>query len=266
MSGRPSVENLSFVPLLLTAWALATVVFFPARIPASADLRVFAVSSLKDAIDDANVRYQRVTGRKVVASFGGIDTLAQQIENGARADIFILADIDWMDDLAKRSLIKPETRFNFLGNKLVLIASADRVPTLSIGPKFPLAQALGNGRLAIANPASAPAGKYAKAALETLGVWASVEDRLAVAGDVRAALEIVCHHEAPLGIVYQTNAVAEQDAGIVGTFPAFSHPPIIYPLAVTTASTNPHGKSYVAYLRSHEIEAAFGLQDFAVLR
>jgi len=255
-----------FVPLVLIAW-LVIVLLVPAHVPASsADLRVFAAASLKDAIGDANVRYQRVTGRKVVASFGGSDTLAQQIKNGTPADIFISADIDWMDYLAKHSLIKPETRFNFLGNKLVLIASVDRAPTLSIGPKFPLAQALGDGRLAIADPASVPAGKYAKAALETLGVWASVEGRLALAPDVRAALEIVCHREAPLGIVYQTDAVAEQDADIVGTFPAFSHSPIIYPLAVTTASTNRDAKSYVAFLRSPEIEAAFGLQGFAVLR
>ena len=252
------------VPLLLAI--LLGLTFAPAYILAPADLRVFVAASLKDAIDDANVRYRRVTRRNVVASYGGSDTMAEQIENGAPADIFISADIDWMDCLARKSLVKPETRFNFLGNKLVLIAPAGSATTLAIGPNFPLAHALGSGRLAIANPASVPAGKYGKAALETLGVWASVEGRLAPARDVRAALELVCRGEAPLGIVYQTDAVAEQDAGIVGTFPAFSHPPIIYPLAVTTASTNPHGKSYVAYLRSHEIEAAFGLQGFAVLR
>jgi molybdate transport system substrate-binding protein len=254
-----------FVPLLLTAWLVTILLIVPAHMPAPADLRVFAAASLRDAIDDANVRYQRVIGRKVVASFGGSDTLAQQIEIGAPADIFISADIDWMDYLAKRSLIKPESRFNFLGNKLVLVASAGSASMPAIGPNFPLAQALGNGRLAIANPASVPAGKYAKAALETLGVWASVEGRLAPAPDVRAALEIVCHHEAPLGIVYQTDAVAEQDADIVGTFPASSYRPIIYPLAVTTASINPDAKSYVAFLRSPEGKAAFGLQGFALL-
>ena len=216
-------------------------------------------------MDDANARYQRVTGRKIVASYGGSDTMAKQIENGAPADIFISADTDWMDYLAKRSLIKPETRLNFLGNKLVLIASAGSAD-VAIGPNFPLAQALGNGRLAIANPASVPAGKYGKAALEALGVWASVEGRLALAPDVRAALELVCHHEAPLGIVYQTDAVADQDADIVGTFPASSHPPIIYPLAVTAASTNPAAKSYIAFLQSPEVKAAFGLPGFVVLR
>jgi molybdate transport system substrate-binding protein len=252
-----------FVPLLLAAWfgVLVATVY----IPAPADLRVFAAASLKDALDDANVRYRRITGSKVVASYGGSDTMAKQIENGAPADIFISADTDWMDHLAKRSLIKPETRRNFLGNKLVLIASAGSAD-VAIGPNFPLAQALGNGRLAIANPASVPAGKYGKASLEALRVWTSVEGRLAQALDVRAALELVSRREAPLGIVYQTDAVTDQGVDIVGTFPASSHAPIIYPLAVTAASTNPTAKSYIAFLQSHAVEPAFGLPGFALLR
>jgi molybdate transport system substrate-binding protein len=170
-----------------------------------------------------------------------------------------------MDYLAKRSLIKPETRLNFLGNKLVLIASAGSAD-VAIGPNFPLAQTLGNGRLAIANPVSVPAGRYGRAALEALGVWASVEGRLASAPDVRAALELVCRRKAPLGIVYQTDAVTDQGVDIVGTFPASSHAPIIYPLAVTAASANPTAKSYIAFLQSHEVAPAFGLQGFALLR
>src|SRR6516225_9970565 len=251
-----------FAPLLVAA--SLGMLFGTADIPARAPLRVFGAASLKNALDDANVRHQRVTGRQVIASYGGSDAMAKQIENGAPADIFISADTDWMDYLAKRSLIKPETRLNFLGNKLVLIASVGSAD-VAIGPNFPLAQALGNGRLAMANPASVPAGKYGKAALEALGVWASVEDRLALAPDVRAALEIVCRREAPLGIVYQTDAVSDQDADIVGTFPASSHPPIIYPLAVTAASTNPTAKSYIAFLQSDAIKPALGLQGFALL-
>jgi molybdate transport system substrate-binding protein len=252
-----------FAPLLMAAWL--GLVFAPAYRPGPADLRVFGAASLKNAIDDANVRYQRVTGRQAVASYGGSDTMAKQIENGASADIFISADIDWMDYLAKRSRIKPETRLNFLGNKLVLIASAGSAD-VAIGPNFPLAQALGNGRLAIANPASVPAGKYGKTALEALGVWTSVKGRLAVAPDVRAALELVSHREAPLGIVYQTDAVTDQGVDIVGTFPAPSHPPIVYPLAVTAASTNPTAKSYIAFLQSDAVKPALGLQGFALLR
>ena len=153
-----------------------------------------------------------------------------------------------------------------LGNKLVLIASAGSAPTLAIGTNFPLAQALGNGRLAIADPALVPAGKYGKAALQALGVWDSVKGRLAQALDVRTALELVSRREAPLGIVYQTDAVTDQGVDIVGTFPAPSHPPIVYPLAVTAASTNPTAKSYIAFLQSDAVKPALGLQGFALLR
>jgi molybdate transport system substrate-binding protein len=253
-----------FVPLLMAAGL--GVLFAVDHMAAPADLRVFGAASLKEAIDDANVRYQRGTGRKVVASYGGSDAMAKQVENGARADIFVPADLDWMDYLAGRSLIKSETRRRFLGNKLVLIARAGSAPTLAIGPNFPLVQALGDGRLAIADPASVPAGKYAKAALQALGVWASVEGRLAPARDVRAALALVSHREAPLGIVYQTDAVIDQGVDIVGTFPASSHLPIIYSLAVTAASSNPAAESYIAFLRSHAVAPAFGLQGFAMLQ
>jgi molybdate transport system substrate-binding protein len=253
-----------FAPLLFVAFF--GVLFAPTYLAAPADLRIFGAASLKDAIDDANGRFRRVTGHTVVASYGGSDSIAKQIENGTLADIFIPADIDWMDYLASSRLIRPETRFNFLGNKLVLIAPAGRATTLAISPNFPLAQALGNGRLAIANPVSVPAGKYGKAALEALGVWASVEGRLAPARDVRAALELVHRGEAPLGIVYQTDAVVDQGVDIVGTFPASLHPSIIYPLAVTAASTNPTAESYITFLQSPAVAAAFGQQGFAVLR
>jgi len=265
MLERPfaTTQLMLFAPLLVAA--SLGILFGTGDLPARAPLRVFGAASLKDALDDANVRYQRVTGRQAIASYGGSDAMAKRIENGAPADIFISADTDWMDYLAKRSLIKPETRLNFLGNKLVLIASAGSAD-VAIGPNFPLAQALGNGRLAIANPASVPAGKYGKAALEALGVWTSVEGRLAPAPDVRATLKLVSHREAPLGIVYQTDAVTDQGVDIVGTFPAPSHPPIVYPLAVTAASTNPTAKSYIAFLQSDAVKPALGLQGFALLR
>jgi molybdate transport system substrate-binding protein len=255
---------LTVFALLLVAWL--GVLFGTAYIPAPpADLRVFGAASLKDVIDNVNARYQRDTGRKVVVSYGGSDTLAQQIHFGASADIFISADKDWMDFLADRDLIKQESRLNFLGNKLVLIASAGSGPMLAIGPEFPLAQALGNGRLAIANPTAVPAGKYGKAALEALGVWDSVKGRLALAQDVRNALELVVRRDAPLGIVYQTDALAHRGVDIVGTFPASSHPPIIYPLAVIKASINPTAKSYITFLQSPEVKAAFGRPGFVLL-
>src|SRR5271166_4633998 len=170
------------------------------------DVVIFAAASLKNALDDIQTQYERDTGKYVKISYAASSTLAKQIEAAAPADIFISADLDWMDYLAKRNLIKLETRANLLGNRLVLIAPVDSIAKLSIAPNFPLAQALGNGRLAIADPNGVPAGRYGKAALETLGVWSSVADKLAPAENVRATLALVSRGEAPLGIVYQTDA------------------------------------------------------------
>jgi molybdate transport system substrate-binding protein len=230
------------------------------------DLLVFGAASLKNALDDADAQYQRDSGHKVVVSYGASSALAKQIEGGAPADIFISADLDWMDYVGEHKLIKPETRFDLLGNKLVLIAPADSRVNLTIGPSFPLAQALGNDRLAMADPAAVPAGKYGKAALEALGVWASVAGKIAPAQDVRATLLLVSRGEAPLGIVYQTDAVADKGVKIVGVFPEQTHPPIIYPIAVTSASTNPGAAAYVGFLKSPAAKPAFEKQGFVVLQ
>jgi molybdate transport system substrate-binding protein len=230
------------------------------------DLLVFGAASLKNALDDANAQYQRDAGHKIVVSYGASSALAKQIENGAPADIFISADLDWMDYVAEHKLIKPETRFNLLGNKLVLVAPADSSVNLAIAPNFPLAQALGNGRLAMADPSAVPAGKYGKAALEALGVWSSVSSKIAPAQDVRATLLLVSRGEAPLGIVYQTDAAADKSVKIVGTFPEETHPPIIYPIAVTMASTNPDAAAYLGFLKSPSAKPAFEKQGFVVLQ
>jgi molybdate transport system substrate-binding protein len=230
------------------------------------DLLVFGAASLKNALDDADVQYQREAGQKIVVSYGASSALAKQIENGAPADIFISADLDWMDYAAAHKLIKPESRFNLLGNRLVLVAPADSRINLAIAPNFPLAQALGNDRLAMADPAAVPAGKYGKAALEALGVWASVAGKIAPAQDVRATLLLVSRGEAPLGIVYQTDAAADKGVKIVGAFPATSHPPIIYPIAATAASTNPGVAAYIGFLRSPAAKPAFEKQGFVVLQ
>jgi molybdate transport system substrate-binding protein len=230
------------------------------------DLLVFGAASLKNALDDANARYLRDAGHKIVVSYGASPALAKQIESGAPADIFISADLDWMDYVAERKLIKPEMRFNLLGNKLVLVAPADSAINLTIGANFPLAQALGNGRLAMADPSSVPAGKYGKAALEALGVWASVAGKAAPAPDVRATLAFVSRGEAPLGIVYQTDAAADKGVKIVGAFPESTHPPIIYPIAVTTASTHPGAAAYIGFLKSPAAKPAFETQGFVVLQ
>jgi len=247
--------------------AIAAAVFITMA-PASAqtqDILVFGAASLKNALDDANARYQRKTGGKIVVSYGASSTLAKQLESGAPADIFISADLDWMDYVAQRKLIKPETRANFLGNKLVLIAPGESKVTLTIGPNFPLAQALGGGRLAMADPAFVPAGKYGKASLEALGVWNSVSDKIAPAQDVRTALTYVSRGEAPLGIVYQTDAAADKGVKVVGAFPDGTHPPIIYPMAVTAASNNPGVGAYMSFLKSSEARSAFESQGFVVL-
>src|SRR5271170_2809229 len=160
------------VVVMVTPWTLTA----HAR---DQNLLVFAAASLRDALEDANAQYQKDTGHQVAVSYGASSALAKQIESGAPADIFISADLDWMDYVAEHKLIKPETRFNLLGNKLVLIAPADSRINLTIAPNFPLAQALGNDRLAMAQPSAVPAGKYGKAALEALGVWASVANKIA---------------------------------------------------------------------------------------
>lgn len=230
------------------------------------DLLVFGAASLKNALDEADAVYQHESGHKVVVSYGASSTLAKQIENGAPADIFISADLDWMDYVAQRKLIKADTRSNLLGNKLVLVAPADSRVSLSIGPNFPLAKALGNDRLAMADPASVPAGKYGKAALEALGVWSSVENKVAPALDVRATLTLVSRREAPLGIVYQTDAAADKGVKVVAAFPDSTHPPIIYPIAVTASSANPDAAVYVAFLKSAAAKPAFQKQGFDVLQ
>jgi molybdate transport system substrate-binding protein len=229
------------------------------------DLLVFAAASLKNALDDVNARYQRETGRRVVVSYAASSTLAKQIEAAAPADVFIAADLDWMDYLAQRRLIRAETRANLLGNRLVLVAPREETREITIRPGFPLASLLGDGRLAVANPDAVPAGKYGKAALEHLGVWASVQGRLARAENVRAALALVSRGEAPFGIVYQTDAAADPKVRIVGFFPEDTHPPITYPAAVTAPSGNPAAAAYLAYLRSAAARPLFERQGFTVL-
>jgi molybdate transport system substrate-binding protein len=245
--------------LMSSAWSTAA----PAQ---EAKLIVFAAASLKDALDEANAAYQHQKGQEAATSYAATSTLAKQIEAAAPADIFISADLDWMDYLAKRNLIKPETRANLLGNRLVLIAPANSTVKLAIGPDFPLAKALGDGRLAIADPTGVPAGRYGKAALEALGVWSSAADRLAPAENVRATLALVARGEAPLGIVYQTDAASDKTVKIVGTFPENSHPPIVFPIAVVAASTNPGAPGYITFLKSPVARPIFEKQGFTVLQ
>ncbi|HVO15999.1 MAG TPA: molybdate ABC transporter substrate-binding protein [Alphaproteobacteria bacterium] len=230
------------------------------------DLLVFAAASLKNALDDIDSQIAQEQGIKVVASYAASSALAKQIEQAAPADVFISADLDWMGYVAKRNLIRPASRIDLLGNRLVLVAPKDSKTAVHIAPGFPLATLLGDGRLAMADPAHVPAGKYGKAALEKLGVWASVAQKIAPADNVRAALLLVARGETPFGIVYATDAAAEPNVKIADAFPAGSYPPIVYPAAATASSKNPAAARYLAYLQSAAARTIFEKHGFTVLQ
>jgi len=248
------------------AIAIALVLLAGATPPAqAAEILVFAAASLKNALDEATGIYQRESGDTVKISYAASSALARQIEGGAPAQMFISADLDWMDYLQQRNLIQTTTRKNWLGNKLVLAGPSDAAQTIDIKPGFDLAGALKGGKLAMADPDSVPAGKYGKAALEKLGVWASVMPSVARAENVRAALLLVSRREAPLGIVYQTDVAADLGTKIAGVFPPDSHPPILYPIALTASSKEPAAAGFLTFLSSAEVKPIFEKQGFTVL-
>jgi len=234
----------------LSSFVLAMCLAVASPAVTAADVTVFAAASLKEAMDEQAKTFEAGTGNKVIVSYGASNTLAKQIEAGAPADIFISADLDWMDYLDQKKLLAPNTRFDLLRNTLVLIAPSSSNSTLRIGPNFALAAALGSEKLAMANPDSVPAGKYGKSALEKLGAWGSVEKQVARAENVRAALALVSRGEAPFGIVYRTDALADKGVKIVDTFPSDSHPPIIYPAALLATSKSAAAKPLLDYVRS----------------
>jgi molybdate transport system substrate-binding protein len=236
---------------------------FGATAVSSAVLTVFAAASLKESLDAQARKFEGQTGTSIVVSYGASNALAKQIEAGAPADVFISADLVWMDYLDARKLLAPGSRANLLSNRLVLIAPAGSRSPLKIGPNFGLAAALGADKLAMANPDAVPAGKYGKQALETLGVWASVERQVARTENVRVALALVSRGEAPLGIVYATDALAERNVRIVDTFPESSHPTIVYPAAIVAASRSPSAKRFVDYLRSTSARVIWERYGFA---
>jgi molybdate transport system substrate-binding protein len=252
---------LALVLAACVAWNVGS----PAARAQSGDVLVFAAASLKNAVDDIAAQWQRETGKKGVISYAASNTLIKQIEQGAPADIFISADLDWMDYGQQKNLIKPETRSNLLGNRIVLIAPKDSSVKVDVKSGFDLAAVLKDGELAMGNVDAVPAGKYGKAALEKLGAWDAVKDKIAQADSVRAALLLVSRGEAPLGIVYQTDAAADPGVKIVGTFPSDSHPPIIYPIALTADSKNPNAQAFLDYLRSPAARPLFERQGFTVL-
>src|SRR5882762_5693165 len=243
---------------------IAALVALPAAAQTADRLMVFAAASLTNTLEEIGRNYGRARGKRVVFSFAASMTLAKQIEASSGADVFIAADAGSMDYLEQRNLIAKPTRRNLLGNSLVLIAPADSKVVLAVAPQMKLAEALAGGRLALANVDSVPAGRYGKAALTALGVWDSVANHLAQGDDVRTTLAYVARGEAPLGIVYATDARIEPRVRVIGTFPANSHPPIVYPAALT-ADAKPDAASFLAYLRGPQARAVFELAGFTVL-
>lgn len=247
---------------ILAFLVLAMAFAVPASAQPRADVTIYAAASLRDALDELAREYERQGRGKAAISYAGSPMLARQIEKGAPADIFISADTDWMDYLAKLGRIRIETRVSLLTNRLVLITPAGTQTTLRIGPRFPLAELLGDRRLAMADPDSVPAGKYGRAALEALGVWNEVAPKIARAENVRAALALVARAETPFGIVYRTDALAEPRVRMVGEFPASLHPPIVYPAAVVPTGRSKIAYEYLRYLRSQAAMAVWQRHGF----
>ena len=235
----------------------------PAQQPTG--ITVFAAASMKNALDDINDAFSKQTGIKVTTSYAASSGLMKQIENGAPADVFVSADLDWMDYGAQKKLIKDDTRVNLLGNRLALIAPKDsKIVEVTIGPGLDLARLAGDSRIVTGDVRAVPAGKYAKAALEKLGAWAAAAPKFAMTENVRAALTLVARGEAALGIVYQTDAKVEPNVKILGVFPADSHPPIVYPAALTV-NAKPEAGLYLSFLRSQVAKAVFETYGFTSL-
>ena len=248
--------------------ALAAIVAVAAPCAADAQdktITVFAAASMKNALDDVDAAFTRQSGVRIVASYDASSALIEQIEAGAPADVFVSADLKWMDYGSEKKVIKDDTRVNLLGNVLVLIAAKDsKIDTVTIAPGFDLAKLAGDGRVATGDVKAVPVGLYAKAALEKLGVWSAVEPKMAMTANVRAALVLVARGEAPLGIVYATDAKVEPGVKIVGTFPDNSHDPIVYPVAATV-NAKPETAAYLTFLRSAAAKTIFESYGFAVL-
>ncbi|MGA2708670.1 MAG: molybdate ABC transporter substrate-binding protein [Steroidobacteraceae bacterium] len=258
---------------LLMSWPLlfgppAAAAAPAAAAPAAGDepaIVVFAAASLTNVLQELGDGFTRETNIPVKFSFAASSALARQIENGAPADMFFSADIEWMDYLQTRNLIDRQTRHDVVGNRLVLVAPAASLIQLTIAPNFPLAAALGKGRLATGDPDAVPVGRYAKAALTNLGVWSGIEARLVRADSVRAAMSFVDRGEVPLGIVYETDALIDKNVRVVDVFPANSHPPIVYPIALTT-KPKADAARFLAYIRSPAGDLVFKAYGFSPLR
>ncbi|MFC3716733.1 molybdate ABC transporter substrate-binding protein [Luteimonas soli] len=251
--------------LLLATCFVLFACALPAR-AADAPLTVFAAASLKESMDEAALAFQRDTGQAVRVSYAGSSALARQIGQGAPADVFVSADLDWMDELQSKGLIDIATRSELLGNTLVLVAPEDSVAApVELQQGADLRPLLGaRGRIALALVDSVPAGKYAKAAFTSLGMWDALQPRAAEAENVRAALLLVARGETPLGVVYGSDAKAEPRVKVLATFPQDSHPPIVYPVAKVKASRHPQAAAFVRWLHTPAAAAIFREHGFSV--
>jgi molybdate transport system substrate-binding protein len=243
---------------------LAMVGPLPAAEAQEPQILVFAAASLTDAMQQAGAAYEKTAHVKVKSAFDSSSVLARQIEAAAPADVFFSADTAWMDYLQSRNLIQVASRKDVLGNRLVLIAPGGSQIQLKIAPHFPLAAALGKGKLATGDPDSVPAGRYARSALTRLSVWDEVVPRLARAENVRIALQYVARGEAPLGIVYASDASADKSVRVVDTFPEDAHEPIVYPIALTKSAKS-QAEGFVAWLTGPQGRDIFARYGFTVL-
>lgn len=250
-----------FICLFLT---FAMVVQMP--IANAEKVTLFAAASLKESVDEVGRQFAAASGTKVVVSYAASSALAKQIEAGAPADLFVAADSEWIDFLDARHLLAPGSRANLLSNRLVLIAPVSSAATLKIAVGFDLSAALGKERLAIANPDAVPAGKYAKAALQALGIWPSVAGKLARAENVRAALALVSRGETPFGIVYRTDAMADKGVRVIDTFAAELHRPITYTLALVATSQSAAARALMEYMKSDQTRSTWEKYGFTVLK
>lgn len=251
-------------PVFAPTVVAACVAFSPLTALAG-EVTVFAAASMKNAMDEISKEWEAKTGNTAAVSLAGSSNLARQIQQGAPADIFISANTEWMDTLESEGLIVTDTRFDLLGNSIVLIAHGNDAKPVEIAPGFDLAGMLGEKRLAMALVDAVPAGIYGKAALTSLGIWDDIEPKVAQADNVRAALAFVSTGEAPMGIVYATDAVADENVTVVGSFPDDTHPPIVYPAAAITSSKNPLSTEFLDFLRADVAKTAFERQGFTVL-
>jgi molybdate transport system substrate-binding protein len=250
--------------IFLGGLAMLAVAGVSSRAASSDPVRIYAAATLQGALDAAIAAAQAALHTPVMAVYGPSPSLVKQLENGAPGDIFFSADADWMNEAVAHKVVDPVTRIDLLSSKLVLIGPAGTATPIAIVPGFPLAAMLDGGHLAMCDPMMMPAGRYGRAALLKLGVWESVKDRVANASDVRAALAYVARREAPLGIVFDTDARLEPGVRIVGMFPADSHPPIVYPIAAVAASRNSETRPVLRFLTSTAAKLIFARYGYAV--